>query len=149
MQLDLIAVEEPDIQVLLSLMSAYYNFEQLEFDQDKARMAVKRLISDGRSGKIWLINFRGDSIGYVAVTFGFSLEFGGKDAFIDEIFILDPYRRKGIGTMVLKLVEIYLKNDQVMALHLEVDRKNHKAKHFYRSQGFESRERYHLMSKSL
>jgi len=35
-------------------------------------------------GRVWLIQYQGQVIGYVILTLGYSLEYGGRDAFIDE-----------------------------------------------------------------
>ncbi len=37
----------------------------------------------------------GTAAGYAALTFGFSLEVGGRDAFIDELFLIEAARGKG------------------------------------------------------
>ena len=44
-------------------------------------------------------------VGYVVVTLGFSLESGGRDGFIDELYIAPAARGRGIGAKVLALVE--------------------------------------------
>ena len=149
MQIELTPVGEQELQELLTLMSAYYDFEHLNFDKDIAQTAVQGLISDRTLGKIWLIEYQKEYIGYIVITFGYSMESGGRDAVVDEFFILENYRDRGIGKMVLNQVEDNLKQMQVKALYLEVDRENQRAKQFYMSQGFRSRERFHLMSKSL
>ena len=149
MKLELIPVDYRYIERLLELMLAYYHYGQLEFEKDKACQAVLQLLAEDQLGKIWLISFEGKLVGYLAVTFGFSLEFGGKDAFIDEFFILEEYRNQGIGSTVLKLAEQFLMQQKVLALHLEVNAEHEAAKHFYKAGGFRFRERFHLMSKEL
>lgn len=138
-----------DIEKLLELMKAYYVFDSLHFDERIARLALNQMIGVKNLGRLWIISYHGQEIGYIAITFGFSLEFGGQDGFIDEFFILEDFRGKGIGTTVLGLVEPILKGLNVNALHLEVDRANVAAQKYYRTQGFESRGRFINMSKSL
>ena len=149
MWLQLIPVDEKSVEHLLDLMQAYYRYDQLDFEKEKAHQAVLLLLADDRYGRIWLISFDNLLVGYLAVTFGFSLEFGGKDAFIDEFFILEEFRNQGIGKKSLQLAENFLKQEQVQALHLEVNEEHEAAKLFYTAQGFRFRERFHLMSKDL
>lgn len=149
MNLQLVPVDDRTIERLLELMQVYYHYDQLEFEEDKACQAVLQLLAEDQLGMIWLISFESKLVGYLAVTFGFSLEFGGKDAFIDEFFILEEYRNQGIGSSVLKLAEQSLKQQKVLALHLEVNAEHDAAKHFYEARGFRFRERFHLMSKEL
>ncbi len=149
MHAKLIAVGGQELDELLSLMRAYYDFDNLEYNLVKIQAAAEGLISDNKLGKIWLIAYQMEYIGYIAITFGYSLESGGRDAVVDEFYIMEKHRDRGIGKSILNQVEDFLKHEQIKALYLEVDRENQKAKKFYVSQGFESRERFHLMSKSL
>ncbi len=63
---------------------------------DLAR-AVTVLLQDPSLGRMWLIEVAGSSIGYLALTLGYSLEFHGRDSFLDELFIQSPYRGHGFG----------------------------------------------------
>ena len=49
--------------------------------------AASELIRTSSLGKLWMIHWQGQPIGYVAVTFGFTLEFYGRTATIDELFV--------------------------------------------------------------
>jgi len=132
----------------LSLMREFYAHEKLPFNEFKAQDALKRLIEDKTFGRVWLIKIAEKSIGYVILTFGYSIEFHGRDAFVDEFFIQEGYRGKGIGTEVIEFVESQCRNFGIHALHLEVERKNLKAKNLYRKIGFQDHDRY-LMTKWL
>jgi GNAT superfamily N-acetyltransferase len=138
-----------DIPELLELMQAYYTFDGLEFDESIALGALEELLGDKALGQIWRISLGCLAIGYVVLTYGYSLEFGGRDAFIDELYIREPYRGRGIGTKALELIELAASSMGIRALHLEVDRGNQGARHFYGNKGFEDRDRFHLMSKRL
>ena len=136
-----------DIEKILSFMKAYYNFDQLEFNHLKAQSALTNLIKNESYGKVWLVLDEGVEIGYIVITFGYSIEFGGLDAFIDEFFILEDYRKRGAGGRTLLLVEQFLGDMNVEALHLEVDFQNEIAKQFYLSKGFDFRRRFRTMTK--
>jgi ribosomal protein S18 acetylase RimI-like enzyme len=68
----------------------------------------------------------------------------GRDAFIDEIYIRESHRGKGIGAKVIKFVEETCRSLEVQALHLEVERANTRAQAFYRKIGFQGHNRYLL-----
>jgi len=91
----------------------------------------------------------GTGVGYIALCFGYSIEFAGRDAFLDEFFVTEPHRGRGIGRRVLGLVIEEAGRLGVRCLHLEVARANHWAQRLYSSAGFESRDRFHLMSRTL
>lgn len=86
--------------------------------------------------------------GYVVVAFGYSLEFHGRDAFVDELFLRPAFRGRSLGREVLRFVEEQCRAAGVTALHLEVERKNTAAQEFYRRLGFQDHDRY-LMTRWL
>jgi ribosomal protein S18 acetylase RimI-like enzyme len=82
------------------------------------------------------------------LTLGYSLEYHGRDAIIDELYIIEEYRGQGIGTRAIELAAKESRSLGIKALHLEVERKNTNAQHFYRKIGFEDHDRY-LLTKWL
>ena len=82
------------------------------------------------------------------LTLGFSLEFHGRDAFVDEIYIRTTHRGKGIGGRALEFVEAACRPLGVRAIHLEVERNNAQAHTMYHKIGFEYQDSY-LMTKCL
>ncbi|UBF27214.1 GNAT family N-acetyltransferase [Kovacikia minuta CCNUW1] len=137
-----------DIEVLIQLMREFYEHEHLSFNEQTARSALQLILSNHLYGQIYLIRIAQEIIGYLVVTFGFSLEFGGRDAFVDELYIQEKYRRQGIGTKGLQFAEEICQEQGIQALHLEVERENTKAQAVYRKAGFTDHDRY-LLTKSL
>jgi len=82
------------------------------------------------------------------VTFGYSLEYGGRDAFIDELWVHERVRGQGIGTRALHMAEAACREQGIQALHLEVERTNAVAQQVYRRAGFVDHDRY-LLTKRL
>lgn len=82
----------------------------------------------------------------MVLAFSFSFEFGGRDAFIDELYVEPEYRRRGLGARALQFVEEACLTLGVSAVHLEVTRKNDAALKLYRNAGFRDHDRY-LMTK--
>lgn len=128
-----------DINVLLEFMLEFYEFDHLDFDSAAARAALQAMLKDDALGSIWLIQMGEKSIGYIALTLGFSLEFQGRDAFVDEIYIRANYRGSGIGGKALEFVVRACRSLGVKALHLEVARDNENALALYRKLGFKER----------
>jgi ribosomal protein S18 acetylase RimI-like enzyme len=109
--------------------------------------AVQRLVIEDGLGQIWLIEAAGRPIGYIAVTFSYSLEFHGRDALLDELYLRDPYRQD-FGLPSLKFAQVWGRSLGVNALHVEVERDNSPAQAFYRAAGFMDDDSY-LMTKWL
>lgn len=136
-----------DLNVLLPLISAYHQFEGIASSEaERAESVAPLLQSDSQYGRIWLVLDAGEVAGYIALCFGYSIEFGGRDAFIDEFFIREEARGRGIGSRVLMAIKNEAARLRVKVLHLEVDRTNQKAKKLYAKHGFIDRSRFQLMS---
>lgn len=141
-------VTPADIPQLLQFMREYYEFDHLVFNENVAQTAVEGMVSNETFGRIWLIRYAGEAIGYLALTLGYSLEYGGRDAFIDEVYIRSSHRGKGIGTAALTFAEEQCRTLGVRALHLEVERENTNAYGVYRNFGFIDHDRY-MMTKRI
>ena len=137
-----------DIPTLLQFMHEYYEVDHLVFDKDVARPALERMISDDSLGRIWFIHHSDKAVGYLVLTLGYSLEYGGRDAFIDEVYLRPSHRGKGIGTAALTFAEEQCRVLGVRALHLEVGRENINAYGVYRKVGFVDHER-HMLTKRI
>lgn len=135
--------ENTDIDTLLILIQEFYEIEHLKFDNN-TRLALTNLLNNKFYGGVWLIQYSRETIGYVVLTIGYSLEFHGRDAFIDELYIRANYRGQGIGSKTLDYMQEVCRSLGIKALHLEVDRVNTKAQELYHRFGFKDHDRYLL-----
>lgn len=134
------------LEELLPLVAAYHAFEEVESSSQQRKSSVTNLLQDKVLGEIWLIRKLDSLIGYIAVCYSYSIEFGGRDAFVDEFYIEAAERGKAIGSKVLVEVSALLRERDIVALHLEVNGTNEQAKSTYARAGFSSRDKYHVMS---
>jgi len=137
-----------DLPLLAQWMEEFYVEAGYAFDARRARQALSQLLGDPGLGRVWRIVSDDESVGYVAIAFGFSLEYHGRDAFVDELFIRPLFRGVGLGGRVLEAVESACRELGVRALHLEVERANAAGRALYRRWGFEGNDRQ-LLSKRL
>ncbi|HEY8460391.1 MAG TPA: GNAT family N-acetyltransferase [Blastocatellia bacterium] len=135
-----------DVETMLAMMRDFYAHDGLAFDESIARRALEGVIGGGALGWAFLIFLATDVAGCAVLTFGYSLEFHGRDAFIDELYIRDEYRGRGIGTRALEFLTGVCADNGVHALRLEVERSNTRAQSVYRGFGFKDQDRY-LMTK--
>jgi GNAT superfamily N-acetyltransferase len=131
---------ESDTAALLKFMRAYYAFDGHGFDEQKAGVALTTLLRDTNLGRVWLILDGEAPVGYVVICFGYSLEWLGRDAFVDEFYLLPDFRGCGWGRKTMAFVEDAARSLNVRALHLEVVRQNAAALQVYRKLGFKDRE---------
>jgi GNAT superfamily N-acetyltransferase len=137
-----------DIEALLTMMREFYAHEELWFEETVARQALEEILNNDSVGRVFLILADGEVAGYAVLTFGYSLEFHGRDAFVDELFLHEKFRGQGIGGQVLGFLAAVCQENGIKALHLEVERKNTAAQRAYQKFGFADHDRY-LMTKWL
>ena len=144
MELQLRLANDADVNTILPLMRQFYAIDQYPFDELIAHTALTDLVRDPSLGRVWLLYNRDRAVGYLVITFGYSLEYHGRDAFIDELFIEANYRHQGIGTRAIEFALEACRELGVHALHLEVERTNITGQALYRKFGFEDHDRYLL-----
>jgi GNAT superfamily N-acetyltransferase len=138
-----------DLEILLPLVRAFHEFEDLHITEEQRKNSLTALLSNVELGGIWLIYANRQPVGYIVLCLGYSIEFAGKDAFIDEFYITPEFRGKGLGKQTLEFIKIAAKDLDVRSIHLEVARTNIKANQLYARANFATREKYVLMSINL
>lgn len=137
-----------DVAAIMEAMAAYYAEEGCPFEPDAARNAVAALAEDETLGALWVVEFGGALFGYFGVTLGYSLEYRGRHAWLDELYVREGARGRGLGAEALELAEAFCRDHGIRTLHLEVARHRMAAFDMYRRHGFVERDR-HVLSKSV
>ena len=137
-----------DEPVLAELMREFYAHEGLAFDEARTLGAFRTLASDPNLGRLWIFRVDGEAVGYLAVTVCYSLEFAGRYALVDELYVREAHRGRGIATRAVELAAEACREMDLSALRLEVDVGNTRAMALYRRLGFVLQERY-MMSRWL
>ena len=140
--------DQRNLDILLDLAREYYAFDGHHYDRDVVCAALEGLMRKPAFGRVWLICDDTAPVGYVVLTIGYSIEYRGHDAFIDELYLRESYRGRGWGRCALAFVEQVCRDLGVCALHLEVERANTIAQAVYRKFGFADRERF-LLTKMM
>ena len=141
-------LSDHEIPTLLEMMREFYAQQEMRFDEPAASRAVNRALENPDLAQIYLI-FRGTELaGYFALTFCFSLEFHGRFALFDELYLREPFRRQKLGKAVVAFAEDLCKKAGIKAVRLEVGRENLPAQSLYNAAGFKQDER-NLMTKWL
>jgi ribosomal protein S18 acetylase RimI-like enzyme len=136
-----------DIPALVSLMADFYAESNYRLDPDWARASFHRLLAGNDRGSAW-IAFCGDAAaGYVVLTTRHSMEFGGPDGFIDDLFVRPAFRRAGIATTLLERLFDDCRQRGMLALHVEVGAENSAAQALYERFGLSSDGRQHLTAR--
>lgn len=100
------------------MLQEFYEVDNHPYDAASARNALTKLLNDESFGRVWVIQYQGEAIGYVVLTLGYSLEYRGRDAYIDELYIRVSHQGQGIGKQTIKFLEEVCCSLGIQALHL-------------------------------
>ena len=126
-----------DISTITQMMQDFYAIDNYPIDVEVAKNLFQEFISNEHLGKSWLIYTENEIVGYIILTFIFSFEYGGKIAFVDELFIKETARGKGIGKEAIQFIQREVPKLSLKLLYLEVEPHNENAQKLYLAHDFE------------
>lgn len=138
-----------DLGKLATLVAAFHSEQGLNTTPESREAALSPLLEGSPHGAVYLIGPSRAPIGYIIVTFGWSIELGGMDGFIDELYVRSGVRGRGVATEVIGKLSAMLRSVGMKALHLEVSPANDKALSLYKRSHFKPRDGYILMTRDL
>lgn len=140
---------EEDLPKLLPLVAGFHDHQGFNTTAEHQHDAILPLLQGSPHGAIWLIGPRRAPVGYVVVSFGWSVEYGGMDAIVDELYVRSAVRKRGMGSDALNALAKALSEGGIRALHLEANQNDETLKRFYQRAKFFTREGYAYMSREL
>jgi ribosomal protein S18 acetylase RimI-like enzyme len=130
-------LEIVDIEIITQMMRDFYEIDNYPMDVEVAKTLFQEFISNEHLGKSWLIYSENEIVGYIILTFIFSFEYGGKIAFLDELFIKETARGKGFGKEAIQFIQQEVPKLSLKLLYLEVEPHNENAQKLYLAHDFE------------
>jgi len=130
-------LEISDISIITQMMQDFYAIDNYPMDVEVAKTLFQEFISNEHLGKSWLIYSENEIVGYIILTFIFSFEYGGKIAFVDELFIKETARGKGFGKEAIQFIQQEVPKLSLKLLYLEVEPHNENAQKLYLAHDFE------------
>jgi ribosomal protein S18 acetylase RimI-like enzyme len=130
-------LEKVDIPTITQMMQDFYAIDNYPMDVEKSKKLFQEFITNENLGKSWLIFSENEIVGYIILTFIFSFEYGGKIAFIDELFIKETARGNGFGKEAIQFIQVEVPKLSLKLLYLEVETHNENAQKLYLALDFE------------
>ena len=125
-----------DIENIIQLMGEFYRIDNYPFDMKISRELFNQFLTDENLGKAWLISYQNDIVGYVILTYVFSFEYQGKIAFLDELYIRENARGKGIGKETIAFIQQEAPKLSLKIIYLELETHNDAAQKLYLANDF-------------
>ena len=137
-----------DVPRLLDWMVEFNRLEHIAWSRVTGETPLRKVIDDLALGCVGVLERDRAPIGYFVLTWGYDLEWDGRDAFLTELFLDASARGRGLGRACMERVEETARTHGVRALHLVVRHDNAAALRVYEERGFFAPPRL-LMTKDL
>ncbi len=124
-----------DFDAVFPRTRALNDHESIEISNERLEAGLRSLLGNPGFGGVWLVLREGETIGYAIVTYGFDLEFGGREGWLTELWIDVDQRTQGAGAAAIEALVPELAQRDVRAVHLQVRAEN-PAVRLYERNGF-------------
>ncbi len=131
------ALENSDIESIVLMMRDFYAIDNYPIDLEISKKLFQEFVANESLGKAWIIYNDNKIVGYVILTFIFSFEFQGRIAFLDELYLSENVRGKGIGKQTINFIKAEIHKLSLKLVLLEVEPHNINAQKLYISNDFE------------
>lgn len=128
--------ETADAAMVVTMMQDFYAIDNYPIDAAVSKGLFFEFLENESLGRGWTIVLNGEVAGYLILTFVFSFEYKGRIAFLDELFITEKARGKGLGKQALDFIQEQAKLLSVKIIYLEVENHNKAAQQLYSSKNF-------------
>ena len=147
-------LEFSQIETITTMMQDFYAIDNYPIDIEVSKKLFQEFISNEKLGKAFLICHSNEGrtselVGYVILTYVFSFEYKGRIAFIDELYLRETARGKGIGAKTLTFIKEQIPKLSLKLLYLEVEHHNENAQRLYIANDFVIHNRKLLKFKTL
>ena len=126
---------EVDADALVGLARAFHLEDGHALDR-RGEAALLQITRGEPFARAWIARADGSAVGYLVITLGYSVEYGGRDGFIDDLYLAPEVRGRGLGRKLLEFALARAAELGIGTLHLEVEPGNENAARLYRSAGF-------------
>ena len=131
-------LEEKDRQLYIEMAREFYHSDAVLHpvpDSHFEKTAAESL-NGSRCAEIYILEYDSAPAGDALKARRFSQDAGGFVVWVEELYMREPYRSKGLGREYFNYIEKEKDRDTVR-IRLEVEEKNERAKSRYRQLGYE------------
>lgn len=135
---------EDDAPLIMDMMVDFNRLEHIPWTRERGEAPLRELLRRADIGQIGILEDGREVAGYFVMTYGYDLEWNGRDAFLTELYLHEAARGRGLGRAALAAVEAAALTAGARALHLMVRVDNGPALRLYLDCGYESPPRLFL-----
>jgi GNAT superfamily N-acetyltransferase len=120
-----------DLDVLVELHRSFCESDGHPFSTERARAAFGPLLADDDHGVVYMVD---GPPAYAVLTWGWSIEAGGPEAVLDEVYVSTP--GTGVGSALIDHIVADGARRGVARIFLETEAHNEQARRLYARHGF-------------
>lgn len=125
-----------DLERLLPMVAGFQDHIGQPRNAEALEQALSPLLEGTPLGVVYLIGPRRAPVGYIALSFGWSIGFGGLEARISQFWVRSAVRGRGMGGDVLLALVPALAKHGLAAISLELPDADTRAQSLYLRRGF-------------
>jgi GNAT superfamily N-acetyltransferase len=130
------AARQEDLDTVAALLREQFEEHHIDMERGQLSDAVRGLLSDRSRGSVLLAYHDTVPVGVAVLAYTFTLEHGGRVAWLDELFVSPAHRGRGTGRALLHRALDVARDRGCHAVDLEVDAHHLRAERLYEREGF-------------
>jgi diamine N-acetyltransferase len=133
-----------DASRLIRLLGVQLREHGITLDARSLARGVRGLLRRPELGRFLVAADDSEVVGFAALSFLWTLEHGGRAAWLDELYVVPERRGRGIGRALLATAYGVARDAGAVALDLEIEKGHARVANLYRREGFKrlSRQRW-------
>jgi GNAT superfamily N-acetyltransferase len=125
-----------DQEAIIHLLLTQLHEHGITIQATEIAAAVEGVLYRPERGSLFVAMMRGIVVGVAYLAFTWSLEHGGKTAWLEELYVVPEHRNEGSGQALLTAVCDHAVAQGCAAIDLEVDAAHQRAARLYAREGF-------------
>jgi GNAT superfamily N-acetyltransferase len=134
--LEIATARSEDLTPILTLLHTQLQEHDIVLTDQALQRATRGLVEDHTLGRILTARIDGELVGVAVISFLWTLEHGGPAAWLDEVYVEPARRGDGIGRRLVEAALQVARDNDCIALDLEVDAGHEAAERLYERLGF-------------
>ena len=135
-RLSVVPADRAAREEVLRLLSGQFTELEIPVPAERLARAVDGVLADASRGVFLLALSGGQSAGVAYLSYQWTLEHGGKTAWLEELYIEPRLRSHGFGRQLLVSALDHARSVGCLAVDLEVEQAHPRAANLYRREGF-------------
>ena len=129
-------IKAEDKEIYIKMAHDFYRMPAVDHPDSYLEKTFEECMKSDTYAELFILEWEGEIAGYGLIAKTFSQEAGGMVYWLEELYIMEEYRSKGLGSEYFGYMEDH-KEEGVTRFRLEVEKENERAWKLYKRQGYD------------